>query len=540
MISTPPPPSPARAGGRQWLGLAVLALPTLLLSIDVSVLHLAIPHLAADLDPTGTQLLWILDIYAFLIAGFLITMGTLGDRIGRRRLLLVGGFAFGVASVVAAYSTSPAMLIAARAALGIAGATLMPSTLALIRNMFLDPKQRGVAIAVWMSAFTGGVALGPVVGGVMLEWFWWGSVFLLGVPVMALLLIVGPMVLPEYRSPHAERLDVLSAILSLAAILPLVYGLKGLAGGGLGAEPIVGLAVGTVFMTVFVRRQLSLSDPLLDLGLFANRGFSSALGVMLVSTLSMGGMFMLVAQYLQLVGGLSALNAGLVLVPPSIVMIASTMLAPALAQRLGHGLVIGVGLIVAALGFGILTQVDPTGTPGVVVAGQIVVSIGVGPGMALLAGIVIGSVPKEKAGSAAAISETSGELGAALGIALLGSVATVVYRTQVSMPDGTPPQVAEVARDSMSAAASASEGLPTQVGDALLVSAREAFTQGMSATLAIAAGATLLLGILTIVALRHITPADHDDDEDASVPDPEDPDPEDVSAAAKDVAPNRG
>ncbi|QVQ52455.1 MFS transporter [Spiractinospora alimapuensis] len=511
--------TPARAGGRQWLGLAVLALPTLLLSIDVSVLHLAVPHLAADLDPSGTQLLWILDIYAFLIAGFLITMGTLGDRIGRRRLLLVGGLAFGVASVVAAYSTSAEMLIAARAALGVAGATLMPSTLALIRNMFLDSRQRGFAIAVWMSAFTGGVALGPVVGGVLLQWFWWGSVFLLGVPVMALLLVVGPLVLPEYRGPTAERLDALSALLSLAAILPLVYGLKGLAGHGFGAEPLAGLAVGAVFGVVFVRRQLRLTDPLLDLGLFADRGFSSALGVMLGSTLAMGGMFMLVAQYLQLVGELSPLSAGLVLVPPSIVMIASTMVAPALAHRLGHGLVVGVGMVVAALGFGILTQVDPSGAPALVVVGQIVVSAGVGPGMALLAGIVIGSVPKERAGSAAAISETSGELGAALGVALLGSLATAVYRAQVVVPDGAPPEVAAAAQDGMSAAAAASDGLPTPLGDALLLSAREAFTQGMSVTLATAAGATLLLGIVSIVVLRHVTPAEHDDTEEASTAD---------------------
>lgn len=448
-----------------------------------------------------------------MIAGFLITMGTLGDRIGRRRLLMVGAVAFGVASVLAAYSTSPAMLIAARAALGVAGATLMPSTLALIRNMFLDPQQRGFAIAVWMSAFTGGAALGPAVGGFLLQWFWWGSVFLLGVPVMALLLVVGPLVLPEYRKPGAERLDLLSAVLSLAAILPLVYGLKGLASQGLAAGPLAGLAVGAVFAAVFTRRQLTLTDPLLDLRLFRNRGFSSALGVMLVSTLSMGGMFMLIAQYLQLVAGLSPLESGLLLVPPSVAMIVSTLSAPAIAQRIGHGNVIGGGMLIAALGFGLLTQADPTGAPMLAITGQLVAAVGLGPGAALLAGIIIGSTPKEKAGSAAAISETSGELGMALGVALLGSIATAVYRMQITLPTDTPPEAAEATQEGLSGAVSTSETLPAALGNNLLDTAREAFTQGMTLSAGTAAGATLLLGVLAVFFLRNIEPASHDEDE---------------------------
>src|SRR5690242_6635957 len=231
-MSTPTETAPERATRREWTGLAVLALPTLLLSLDVSVLYLALPKLSASLGADSTQQLWILDIYSFMLAGFLVTMGTLGDRIGRRRLLLIGGTAFGAASVLAAYSTSPGMLIATRAVLGVAGATLAPSTMALIRNMFRDPRQMGVAIGVWFSCFMGGMALGPLVGGLLLDHFWWGSAFLLGVPVMLLLVAVGPWLLPEYRDENAGKLDLVSVALSLAAILPVIYGLKALARDG--------------------------------------------------------------------------------------------------------------------------------------------------------------------------------------------------------------------------------------------------------------------------------------------------------------------
>lgn len=262
-----------RAGAKEWLGLAVLALPTLLLSVDATVLYLALPHLGADLRPSGTETLWIIDVYGFMIAGFLITMGTLGDRIGRRKLLLIGALAFGAASVAAAYATDPAMLIGARALLGIAGATLMPSTLALITNMFHDPGQRGVAIGVWAACFSAGVAAGPLIGGALLELFWWGSVFLLAVPVMVVLLVTAPILLPESRDPEPGRLDLLSVLLSLAAILPVIYGLKVVAADGFGLGAVAAVVVGLVFAVLFVRRQKSLPDPLLDVRLFARPAF---------------------------------------------------------------------------------------------------------------------------------------------------------------------------------------------------------------------------------------------------------------------------
>src|SRR3954468_8531774 len=232
-----------RATRREWIGLAVLALPCLLYSMDLTVLNLAVPQISAQLRPSSAQLLWILDIYGFMIAGSLITMGTLGDRIGRRRLLMIGAAAFGAASVLAAFATSTSMLIGTRALLGMAGATLAPSTLSLIRTMFRDPQQRTVAISVWITSYSAGGAIGPLVGGVLLEHFWWGSVFLVGVPVMLLLLAVGPALLPEYRDPSARRLDLPSAALSLAAVLAVIYGLKRFAESGAAMLPVLSIAL---------------------------------------------------------------------------------------------------------------------------------------------------------------------------------------------------------------------------------------------------------------------------------------------------------
>ncbi|GAA1464387.1 MFS transporter [Nocardiopsis exhalans] len=492
-----------RATGREWLGLGVLALPTLLLSLDMSVLYLALPHLAADLRPTGAQTLWIMDVYGFMIAGFLITMGTLGDRIGRRRLLMIGATAFGLASVAAAFSTSAEMLIATRTLMGVAGATLMPSTLALISNMFRDPAQRAVAISVWTSCFMGGTAIGPVVGGVLLQWFWWGSVFLLGVPVMLLLLVCAPLLLPEYRDPAAGRLDLFSVALSLAAILLVVYGLKTAAEGGSGATALGTVLFGTAMGAWFVRRQLRLPDPLLDLRLFRVRSFSAALATMMAGAVAMGGTFLLLSQYLQLVAGNSPLVAGLWLVPPALAMIISTMCGPPLAQRIGRANVIGGGMFVSALGFVLLVFVPAEGGTGMVVLGLLLTSVGLGPGAALIADIVVGSAPREKAGSAASMSETSGEFGIAIGVALLGSLAAAVYRTRVEVPEGATGRAGEeAAQQTLVGAAGTAGELPPQQAAALLESAREAFTAGLNVTAGFGIVAMVVFGAVALRMLR--------------------------------------
>jgi MFS transporter, DHA2 family, multidrug resistance protein len=471
---------PDRAGPRQWIGLAVLALPALLVSIDVFVMLLALPHLSEALGAGSTQQLWIMDVYGFILAGFLITMGTLGDRIGRRKLLLIGAGAFGAASVLAAYARTPETLIAARALLGLAGATLAPSTLSLLSAMFKDPKQRGLAIGIWFMCFIGGTAIGPIVGGALLESFWWGSVFLLGVPAMVVLLAVGPVLLPEYRDPEAGRLDLVSVVLSLLAILPLVYGLKELAKAGWHPVPLLAVAVGLAFGTVFVRRQRTLEDPLLDLKLFSNRTFSVALGSMMLGTMLTGAMMMFSTTYLQLVDDLPALDAGLWMLPVAAASIASLLLAPLLGRRVNKAYLIGGGLVVSVAGLAVLTQVRPGMSPAVLILGWSVINLGAGPFVALGTDLVIGSAPSRKAGSAAAVNETSGELGYALGIAILGSIATMIYRA--SLPAGTP------GRDSLIAAVANGSAVDQ---------AKAAYATGMHVVAAISA--VLLLGVAIAV-----------------------------------------
>ncbi|MGH2354798.1 MAG: MFS transporter, partial [Chloroflexota bacterium] len=392
-----------QASRREWIGLAVLALPCLLYSMDLTVLHLAVPQLSAQLRPTSAQLLWIIDIYGFLVAGSLITMGTLGDRIGRRRLLLFGAAAFGAASVLAAFSTSAAMLIATRALLGLAGATLAPSTLSLIRTMFLDPNQRTTAIAVWITSYSVGGAIGPVLGGVVLEFFWWGAVFLIGVPVMVLLLVLGPVLLPEFRDPEAGLPDLLSAALSLGAVLAMIYGLKQLAQDGMGGIPALSILAGLAVGIGFVRRQLTLADPLIDLRLFRAPAFSASLALYGLAVLAVFGGFFFVPQYLQLVLGLSPLQAGLWSVPWAGAFVVGSLLTPILVRWARPALVMAAGLLVGAAGFGLLTLVTPASGLAVFVVGSFIFSLGLSPVFTLTTDLVVGAAPPERAGAASAL-----------------------------------------------------------------------------------------------------------------------------------------
>jgi MFS transporter, DHA2 family, multidrug resistance protein len=510
-----------RAGRREWIGLAVIALPCLLYSMDLTVLELAVPKLSADLKPTSSQLLWILDIYGFLLAGFLITMGTIGDRIGRRRLLLIGAAAFGLASVLAAFSRSAEMLIAARALLGVAGATLAPSTLSLIRNMFLDPDQRTFAIGVWATSFSAGAAIGPLIGGVLLERFWWGSVFLLAVPVMALLLVLGPVLLPEFRDPQAGRLDLTSAALSLSAVLAVIYGLKQIAQEGLGSLPLLSILVGFAVGVVFVRRQQELADPLIDLRLFRAPAFSASLAAFALSIFVIAGIFFFIAQYLQLVLGLSPLVAGLWTVPSAGGLIAGSMLAPLVVRRIRPAFVMAGGMALSAVGFGMLTQVGDTAGLTVLVTGSVVLALGVAPVGTLATDIVVGSAPPERAGAASGISETGAELGGALGIAVLGSIGTAVYRTQVAdtFPDGVPPDATEAARDTLGGAVAVAAELPDPLGAGLLDTAREAFTQGLQLTAITSAAIVLGMAVLAAVLLRHVRAGSKPEDQPDRPPD---------------------
>jgi DHA2 family multidrug resistance protein-like MFS transporter len=496
---------PARAGRREWIGLAVIALPCVLYSMDLTVLNVAVPHLSADLKPSSSQLLWIIDIYGFLVAGMLITMGTLGDRIGRRKLLLIGAVAFGLGSLLAAFSTSAEMLIVARALLGVAGATLAPSTLSLIFNMFHHPQQRTFAIGVWIASYSAGAVIGPVVGGLMLEFFWWGSVFLLALPVMALLLLLGPFLLPEFRDPDAGRIDLPSAVLSLAAVLAAIYGLKQIAQDGLDVLPVLAILAGAALALVFVRRQRTLADPMLDLGLFRIRAFSASLAAYGLSIAVLFGAFVFILQHLQLVLGLSPLEAGLWMVPSGIAFIVAGMLTPLLVRRVRPGFVMAGGLAFGALGFVLLARVDETSGVGLLVAALLVFSIGVTPVITLATDLIVGSAPPERSGAASGISETGAEFGGAVGIAVLGSIGVAVYRGHLEdeVPASVPPEQAETARDTLGGATEVAAQLPDAVGATLLETAQEAFALGLQVTAV--TGAVVLAGLAVVTAflLRH-------------------------------------
>ena len=426
-----------KSGRKEWTGLAVLALACLLYVMDLTVLHLAVPAISADLQPSSTQMLWIIDIYGFFVAGSLITMGTLGDRVGRRRILMIGAVAFGAFSLLAAFSNSAEMLILSRALLGIAGATIAPSTLSLIFHMFQDPKQRTRAVGVWIGSFSAGAAVGPVLGGALLEVFWWGSVFLLALPVMAALLVLGPRVLPEYRDPDAGRLDPLSAALSVAAVLNVVYGLKSWAQDGMSTVALLSILAGAVLAVIWWRRQLSLSDPMIDVSLFRIRSFNSALAINFLSIFVMIGYFLFVAQYLQLVVGLSPLEAGLWSLPSALAFVVGSQITPRLAQRFSAAQLIGGGVFLGAIGLLILTQVGRSGgdSLGLLVTASVVTSLGLAPVFGLTTELIVGSAPPERAGAASGISETAAELGGALGLAILGSIGVAIYRGRVSTRD---------------------------------------------------------------------------------------------------------
>ncbi|HZH03763.1 MAG TPA: MFS transporter [Myxococcaceae bacterium] len=499
--------SPTPAGRREWIGLAVLALPCLLYSMDLTVLNLALPRLSADLAPSSSELLWIVDIYGFLVAGLLIVMGNLGDRIGRRRLLLMGAAAFGLASVLAAFSKSTGMLIAARAVLGVAGATIAPSTLSLIRNMFLDPRQRTVAIGVWVSSYSVGGAIGPVLGGVMLQHFWWGSVFLVGVPVMALLLVTGPVLLPEYRDATARPLDGWSAVLSLLAVLSVIFGVKQVAQEGLNALGLVTLAAGVGMGIAFARRQRRLADPLIDLELFREPAFGASLGTYLLGTMVAFGSFVFVGQYLQLVLGLSPLQAGLRTLPWSLGFILSSMLVPPLARHIRPAYLMAAGLLVAAVGFGMLSQLHALSLWGLV-ASMLLTSVGLAPVFTLATDLIVGAAPPARAGAASAISETSSELGGALGIAILGSIGTALYRGSMRsvLVVGATSEAQAAALDTLGGATAAAEGLPEVAGRELLQAARTAFAHATEWTLILCTAIALATAALTVFTLRRVQP----------------------------------
>lgn len=474
-----------RAPGR-WIALGVLVLAVLLVAVDATVLGLATPYLSEDLQPSGTQLLWIGDAYSFVIAGLLVSMGSLGDRVGRKRLLLAGATAFGLVSVLNAYAQTSEMMIVARALLGVAGATLMPSTLALIRNVFEDPRERTLAIGIWSAAASAGMAVGPIVGGLLLEHFWWGSVFLINMPVMTLLVVVGIKMLPESRNPSPGPWDLPSVVLSLVGMVGVVYAVKEAAAGKFTWPALAAGLLGAAALYMFVRRQRRLPVPLVDVRLFRNRGFSAAVLANLLTILGLSGLLFFLSQYLQLVQDRSPFRAGLAELPAAAGAVVAGLIAGAAARRFSARTVVSGGLAVIGLALAALTTItQSTGYP---LLGTLLLLVGFGAGLSftITSDIILTAVPKEQAGAASAVSETAYELGTALGIALLGSIVTNIYR-DFPGPAATP----EAARESLAGAVVAAAHMPADTAAALLRAARESFVDGVA--LAAGAGAGLLL-----------------------------------------------
>ncbi|WP_411720498.1 MFS transporter [Mycetocola sp.] len=503
-LTTGSKPASVRVGRRGWAALAVLMLPVVLVSVDNTVLNFALPAISEALTPSGTSLLWMIDIYPLVLAGLLVSMGSLGDRIGRKKLLLVGSAGFGLVSILAALAPSIELLIAARAALGFFGAMLMPSTLSLIRSIFRDRDQRRLAIAIWASGFAAGSALGPILGGILLEHLWWGSVFLVAVPVLLPLFALAPFLVPESRDPNPGRLDLASIALSLVTMLPIVYGIKHLATDGVDVVGVASIALGLVAGAVFVHRQGRLTTPMLDMALFRTPAFSGAVLINLLSVVAFVGGLFFVSQHLQLVLGLSPLTAGLVLVPGLITMILAGLLVVPVAARVRPSIVIPVGLVISAVGYGAIGLTGGAVSAVGIAICFVLLGLGIGAAETVSNELILANAPVDKAGAASAVSETAYELGAVLGTATLGSILTASYRNAVVLPETLTPEQQTAAAETLGGAVHVAGQLPADAAGALLESARHAFDSGVGLSAWLGCGLIVAAAIVALVSLRHV------------------------------------
>jgi DHA2 family multidrug resistance protein-like MFS transporter len=496
----------ALAGRRDWGGFAVLMLVLLAVSMDTSVLYFAAPFISEQMHPSGSEQLWIFDIYGFVLSGLLLTMGGLADKIGRRRLLLLGALGFGAFSVMAAYSSSTEMLIAARALLGIGGATLMPSTLALVRNIFTNEKQRGTAVVIWTSVLSLGVTIGPVVSGALLNHFWWGSIFLVNVPVIALLLILGPILIPESRNPAAGRFDILSSLLSMATVLPIIYAMQHAASNGFSNDLYLYIVGGAVFGALFILRQFRARSPLIDIRLFKDRGFSGSVVIQTLAMFVLIGFVVFTTQFLQLVLGLNPLQAALWALIPSGAIIVAAPIGAIAGMKLKRSHAIAVGFLIAAAGYFGQSRVQPDTKLWYLLVVAFVSSAGVITLLALVGDLMLASIPADRAASASSVSETGQEFGGALGTAVLGSIGAHVFREAAAdkLPSGLPADAAASAGQTISNAVSAAHQLGGSVGDELLRAARSAFSDAMSVAGLTAACVMVAGALLALVYLRNV------------------------------------
>lgn len=525
-----------RAPWRDWLALALLMFPVLLVAVDNTALTFALPAIARSLDASGVELLWIVDAYPLVLAGLLVAMGSLGDRIGRRRLLFIGSTGFAAVSAVTAFAPSAEWLIAGRAGLGFFGAMLMPSTLSLIRNIFPEPNRRRLAVAIWAAGFSGGAALGPIFGGWLVEHFWWGAVLLVAVPIILPLLVLGPALIPESRDPNPGRVDVPSILLSLLVMVPVVYGIKILATHGLALEPLAAIAFGLLMGYVFVRRQRHLlaggltrgatpqegsrpagpadksrTAPLLDLSLFSNRVFSTAIIANVLALFSFNGFILFLAQHLQLLEGQSPSESGVAMVPALIATVLAGLLVVPLVKKVRPGFVVAGGLLLSAAGYFLVAFGDHGNGPALLLAALLVLCLGVGAAETISNDLILGAAPAEKSGAAAAISETGYEIGSLLGTAILGSILTASYQGNLRLPAGAaeaaPAEASAQAGETLAGAVELAQALPGPLADAVMTAARAAFDSGVHITATIALVLMAGASVLAAVVLRKVPTA---------------------------------
>ena len=486
-----------KAGPRQWASLVVLMLPVLLVSVNNTALSFALPAISQGLHPTASQLLWIVDVYPLILAALLIPMGSLGDRMGRRKMLMIGSTGFGLVSLFAAFAPTAEWLLAARVGIAVFGSMLLPATLSLLRSVFRDDRQRTLAIAIWTAGFSAGAALGPIAGGFLLNHFWWGSVFLLAVPVLLAFLVAAPLILPESKDPHPGPVDPLSIVLAVLTMAPVVYGIKSLATGGSVLHGVLFMAVGALCGLLFARQQVAKDYPMLDLRFFRSPRFSGGLSVNMVSNVALFGFLFFFTQYLQLVNGTDPMTSGLLMVPGLVLSILAGLGAERIARLVGIRTAVVLGLLLVAAGFFVVAFTDQMASSAPILVAFTVMSAGTGLATTLSTDLVVSSVPEAKAGAASAVSETGYEVGAVLGTAVLGGLTTAFYQAHLELPAAVSADSAQIAHETLGGALDVAAESPA--GSVIADAAVAAFSSGMQWTALIGG---VLVAVVALVLAR--------------------------------------
>ncbi len=508
---------------REWLALTTLCVSLLVVSLDTTVLNVALPTLVRDLHMSSSGLEWVVDAYMVVFAGLLLTAGDLGDRLGRKRVLFAGMAVFGGGSALSAFSGNTGELIAARSLMGIGGALIMPATLSILTNVFVEPRERAKAIGIWSGTSGLGVALGPIVGGWLLERFWWGSVFLVNVPIVVLGILAGIWLLPESRDPGAKRVDVLGSILSIAGLGTLVYSIiEAPNHGWLSMESIATFALGTVLTVAFVIWELHSDHPMLNVHFFRRARFSSASVAVALAIFALSGALFVLTQYLQFVRGYTALQTGLEIAPIALVLAAASAVSTFIERRTGTKAIVAVGLAIVAGGLFELSQVTTSSSYTSVLAAMLVMGLGLGIAMAPATESIMGSLPRERAGVGSATNSTVMQVGGALGVAILGSALSTKYTAHIgallaSYGRHVPAQVVHAIRSSLGGALAVAHKVGGAGGAALAHAARGGFVSGMDLALALGAAVTLA-GVVVALVFLPSRPPDETDVQDASPP----------------------